>query len=109
MVTALRDHWQPDIAAKPVDEAKVTNYIHARVPKGEILDIETPAKPHTKAFLQRTSPSAPGPDCLPYSAWLAHDASLTLLETVSFFLCSGQCYIRGLNDPNFAILPKGDN
>eukprot|EP00959_Pyramimonas_sp_CCMP1952_P004930 103362-Pyramimonas_sp.AAC.1 len=60
------------------------------MPKGDLLDIGTPAKPQIKAFLRRTFPSAPGPDSLPYSAWLTHEASLDMLEDISFFLCSGQ-------------------
>ena len=109
MATAPRNHWQPVFAPKQADTENISNYINTHMPKCDILDIGTPAKPQIKAFLRRGSPSAPGPDCLPYAAWLAHDASLDILEDLSFFLCSGQYYIRALNDSNFAFLPKGDN
>eukprot|EP00959_Pyramimonas_sp_CCMP1952_P213020 4457017-Pyramimonas_sp.AAC.1 len=76
MATALRDHWQLGFAAEPVDETKVANSIHTRMPKDEMQCIGAPAKPQIKAFLQRALPSAPGPDCLPCSAWLARDGCL---------------------------------
>ena len=78
MVSALRNYWQPVFTDKQVDAAKISEYINTHMPKGDPLDIGTPAKPQLKAFLRRASLSAPGPDCLPYSAWLAHDSSLNI-------------------------------
>eukprot|EP00959_Pyramimonas_sp_CCMP1952_P025134 527389-Pyramimonas_sp.AAC.1 len=63
------------------------------------IDVGAPTKAQIRGFLQR----------LPYSAWLAVDASLDLLEDLALHLCSNADLTHDLNDSDFAFLPKGDN
>ena len=109
MVDALRSHWQPVFADKFADETKIHQYLSEHMPLGDPIDVGAPNKASIRNFLKHACMSSPGPDCLPYAAWLACEASLDILEDLSFFLCSGQHYIRDLNDSDFAFLPKGDN
>lgn len=81
---ALRDHWGPIFAERPIDEDLADELIRRHVHPAEGHSVMPPTTTMIRATLRRQRDTAPGLDGLSYSAWRAggRDAAEALRRVI---------------------------
>ena len=71
MLAALRAHWAPVFKEKDTKPASQRELLKFCPKVDPTLPMPIPDLPTVERCLKKAKPSAPGPDGLPYAAWLA--------------------------------------
>ena len=107
---ALIAHWSKvfcDVPHFPEEKAKNISDKFGIDLKG--IDLVLPSSECIQKFLRRAKNSAPGPDGLPYAAWLAcGDSGASTLHGILLDVCDGRIPATSFNDTNIVFLPKSD-
>ena len=107
---ALIAHWSKvfcDVPHFPEEKAKNISDKFGIDLKG--IDLVLPSSECILKSLRRAKNSAPGPDGLPYAAWLAcGDSGASTLHGILLDVCDGRIPATPFNDTNIVFLPKSD-
>eukprot|EP00959_Pyramimonas_sp_CCMP1952_P353549 7407084-Pyramimonas_sp.AAC.1 len=82
MHQAIMRHWAPVFAEKHVDETLLTNCLDSVFPRRPRADLPILDAQDLKKAARLAGDSAPGPDGLPYRAWLRTPDSFDILADV---------------------------
>eukprot|EP00959_Pyramimonas_sp_CCMP1952_P423137 8863619-Pyramimonas_sp.AAC.1 len=83
MASALQRHWAEVFRAKESPSSDVLHgYMCDHIPVYPVPELRPPSIDDLRTALRKGKPSAPGPDRLPYRAWLAHDEAVETLYLV---------------------------
>eukprot|EP00959_Pyramimonas_sp_CCMP1952_P252767 5280808-Pyramimonas_sp.AAC.1 len=66
-LAALAAHWGPIFCTKRIDENKAIEFLSQYSPTVDLSLLPPPTQATIEKVLKRVSPSAPGPDGLPYA------------------------------------------
>eukprot|EP00959_Pyramimonas_sp_CCMP1952_P251911 5263351-Pyramimonas_sp.AAC.1 len=77
MHSAILNHWAPIFSAKYVDESAIHFYLNGIFTQRPERNLPTPDAHALERAAHLAHDSAPGPDRLPYRAWLQTPSAFT--------------------------------
>ena len=106
--TALSDSWSKVFAPKRINLEKAHQFAKANITPMHLAEAKLPKQSTMLSFLKRAKASAPGPDGIPYAAWLASGS----FGTAALYLAMRMMMDGGKPPPGFnnsigIFLPKG--
>eukprot|EP00959_Pyramimonas_sp_CCMP1952_P125342 2620686-Pyramimonas_sp.AAC.1 len=107
MHSASLNHWGPVFAAKTVSNSAVSECLDNVFPRRPLLDPPLPGEEELLRAARRAGDSAPGPDGLPYRAWIRTPGAISILANLSDHMVHHGAPLD-LNYAEMAMLPKGD-
>eukprot|EP00959_Pyramimonas_sp_CCMP1952_P208344 4358315-Pyramimonas_sp.AAC.1 len=89
MKEALREHWALVTAPQSAPFKHLDAYLSKHVKQFDWSDLKPPSEEQLRNALIHASPTAPGPDGLPYSAWKGAKVAVPVLNGLLLELFSG--------------------
>ena len=104
----LRNYWGKTFERKKINRKLVQIFADNFCPPIDFSNTHLPTERDIMEFLKRTKHSAPGPDGIPYSCWLAAgEQGARILHRILVSMCNGKSPPVGFNDMLGIYLPKG--
>ena len=106
MKTELCAHWARTFQPSPPLPSEAARFLRQRMPRLEVDDAPF-ALAETYAALRSSRPTAPGPDRIPYAAWLCTPLGPEHLTEVANWLAEGKLMAPSFNEMTQLFVPKG--
>eukprot|EP00972_Heterocapsa_arctica_P105421 15534606-Heterocapsa_arctica.AAC.1 len=110
MIGALASAWRPTFSTTKVINIPLAEAVAAKfASKISFTNFQPPTSHDIFRYLRNVRNSAPGPDGIPYRAWLvAGPSAWKHLHEVASWCCSGQHMLSNFNSTLLIFTPKGD-
>ncbi|CAK0855884.1 unnamed protein product, partial [Prorocentrum cordatum] len=107
ILSGLAQHWGSVFAKSKIDKPAAFQCAQRFKPSIDLSGLPPPSEASIVRFLDRVSPSAPGPDGLPYWAWKCHPEGPKVLCSTLGWDLAGNPPLFGFNQMLGAFLVEG--